>query len=77
MPGEDEDLKKYLGKNNNRFKKTIEVDSVFNRLIMFDSSSYHGVIKFGDRERMTLISFLSKIESEKPIKYSLSEMRRT
>tara|TARA_R100000687_G_C6445979_1_gene162870 strand:+ start:36 stop:686 length:651 start_codon:yes stop_codon:yes gene_type:complete len=74
--GKDAELKKSLDENNSRFKKTIEVDSVFNRLIMFDASSYHSVIKFGDKERMTLITFLSRIDSEKPIKYPLSEMRR-
>ena len=72
----DEDYKKYLDENNNRFKKTIKIDSVFNRLVMFDSSNYHSVINFGDTERMTLITFISKIESEKEIKYPLSEMRR-
>tara|TARA_R100001086_G_scaffold68663_1_gene32548 strand:- start:3193 stop:3840 length:648 start_codon:yes stop_codon:yes gene_type:complete len=74
--GKDAELKKYLDENNSRFKKTIEVDSVFNRLVMFDSSSYHSVIKFGDKERMTLITFISRIDSEKPIKYPLTEMRR-
>ena len=74
--GEDKELEKYLGKNNDRFEKTVKVDSVFNRLVMFDSSNYHSVIKFGDKERITLITFLSTIESKKPIRYSLSEMRR-
>jgi len=75
-PEKQEELKNYLDKNNRRFEKTIKVDSVFNRLVMFDSSNYHSVIKFGDKERITLITFLSTIESKKPIRYSLSEMRR-
>ena len=73
----DKTLKKYLEKNNDRFEKTIKIDSVFNRLVIFDSSNYHSVINFGDKERITLITFLYKIESDKPIKYSLSEIRRT
>jgi|TARA_R100000231_G_scaffold92960_1_gene69855 hypothetical protein len=67
----------YLKKNNDRYEKTIKVDSVFNRLVMFDSHSYHNVISFGDKERLTLVTFLTSINSEKPIKYSLSEMKRT
>lgn len=75
--GEDKDQKKYLDKNNSRFKKTINVDSVFNRLILFDSSNYHSVINFGKTERLTLITFIGEIRSEQAIKYPLSEMRRS
>jgi hypothetical protein len=74
--GKDDDLEKYLRQNNDRFKKTIEVDSVYNRLLLFDSSAYHGVVNFGKNERTTLITFLSEITSEQPIKYPISQMGR-
>ena len=76
-PEKKQELKNYLEKNNSRYEKTIKVDSVFNRLVMFDSHSYHNVISFGDKERLTLVTFLCKVNSEDPIKYPLSELRRT
>tara|TARA_R100001015_G_C4526895_1_gene94352 strand:+ start:69 stop:716 length:648 start_codon:yes stop_codon:yes gene_type:complete len=76
-PEKKQELKNYLEKNNSRYEKTIKVDSVFNRLVMFDSHSYHNVISFGDKERLTLVTFLCKVNSQDPIKYPLSELRRT
>lgn len=75
--GRDEDTEKHLRQNNDRFKKTIEIDSVYNRLLIFDSSAYHGVVNFGKNERTTLITFLSEITSEQSIKYPISQMKRT
>ena len=70
-----------LRENNNQFNKTFTFNSKFNRMILFDSSYWHGADKFGDNinsdDRLTLILFFNNIRSDKlNIKYPISEMRR-
>ena len=42
---------------NNQFIETITVENVYNRLLLFDGSCYHGVKTFGSQERLTLNFF--------------------
>jgi len=57
----------YLKENNNAFNKTLTVQSKFNRLLVFDSKSYHSAEKFHDikckEDRITLISFINSFHS--------------
>ena len=56
----------FLKKNNSRFVETINIKSRFNRLIGFDSFQVHAAQKFIEEgiteDRLTLISFINKVE---------------
>jgi hypothetical protein len=73
------DVNKYLDENNNRFEKTLTINSKFNRLIIFDSNNFHAAEQFNEEsieeERLTLICFFTNI-SGNINKYPISEMRR-
>ena len=43
---------------HSQYKRTITVDNVYNRLVCFDSSTYHRVRYNGDKERLTLPFFV-------------------
>ena len=49
--------------NNSLYEETVRVNSVYNRLLIFDSKLYHGVPAFdtGSESRMTLTMFFSTI----------------
>jgi hypothetical protein len=70
---------KCLKENNSKFEKTINFDSSYNRIILFDGGYLHGADNFGKEERLTLITFFSNIKITKPeicLKYPVSEMKR-
>jgi len=74
--------KKYyqaLEENNSCFTKTIEVESVYNRLVLFDGAQWHGVNGFYDKniseDRLTLITFFYDIRGNN-LKFPISEMHR-
>jgi len=73
---EEKDL---LKQNNDQFEKILEIDSVFNRLVMFDANNYHAAENFSNEglneDRLTLITFFSNVVIPN-IKYPLTEMRR-
>lgn len=54
---------------NQDFERTVKVESVYNRLFIFDSFQYHGVENFYDpkvkEDRITLITFFSNIHGAK------------
>jgi hypothetical protein len=70
---------KLLLENNDRFEKTMNFNSKFNRLILFDGNQYHAAEKFNEEnvteDRLTLITFFSIINGE-DIKFPISEMKR-
>jgi hypothetical protein len=51
---------KHLEAHNNKFNETIYFESVYNRLIIFNSNDYHGVknLKIGSEPRLTFITFI-------------------
>ena len=68
-------------KSNQRFKKTINFDSIPNRCIMFDSSQYHAANNYNNSkqgERLTLITFFNSIKRNdgQQLKYHTTEARR-
>jgi len=58
-----EEYKKALQENNNQFEETMYFESLFNRLVLFDSSQLHGVKNFEivDDPRLTYIAFFELI----------------
>ena len=52
----------YLKENNDKFNKTLTINSKFNRLLIFDSQTYHSADNFKDanyeEDRLTFISFV-------------------
>lgn len=65
--GKTEKFKKLKELHNNQFELTASFKSIPNRLIMFDSSEYHGVEDFG-KERLTLITFFENISKKNEYK---------
>ena len=68
-------------KSNQRFKKTINFDSIPNRCIMFDSSQYHAANNYNNSkqgERLTLITFFNSIKRNdgQQLKYHATEAKR-
>jgi|DEB0MinimDraft_6_1074348.scaffolds.fasta_scaffold00077_6 hypothetical protein len=49
-------------KHRDRFNETITVQNLFNRCILFDGSSFHGVPHFGTKERLTMNIFFENIK---------------
>ena len=80
-------VEKQLKAHNERFNKTIEIDSMYNRLVMFDASQWHMANSFLDdnleEERFIMVTFFnrmecnSKILPNQMIRFPLPEMRRT
>jgi|TARA_R100000482_G_C5130455_1_gene151537 hypothetical protein len=68
--------------NNNPFEETIKFNSRYNRLILFDGSSYHASNVFNHNnskeERLTLITFFNTVEriDGLNLKKPLTTMRR-
>lgn len=59
----------YLKENNNLFNKTLTINSKFNRLLIFDSKTYHSAESFKDvncdEDRLTFISFIHNFHHPK------------
>jgi|TARA_R110002020_G_C16104193_1_gene758945 hypothetical protein len=54
---------KYLKENNDQFEETAYFESVYNRLLIFNSNTFHGVRNFNNKEndRLTFIAFIRSI----------------
>jgi len=70
-----------LNEHNSNYEKTLTVDSIFNRLVIFDSSQNHSAEGFIDNniqeDRLTLITFVEKIDIiNSKIKYPIPESNR-
>lgn len=72
-----------LQKNNSRFVKTLQIDSCFNRLAVYDGHQWHSGDGFFDKKipegRLTLVAFINHIyrEDRKQVKFPIPEMKRT
>ena len=66
--------------HNSKFKETINIKGVFNRLAILDSHSYHAAhVNNSGKERLTLICFFSNIKStveNKQLKYIVPTLKR-
>jgi hypothetical protein len=70
-----------VDKHNNNFEKSLEVNSMYNRIVLFDSNQHHSASNFLDKnvkeDRLTLITFINRIVLEKgTLHYPVSECRR-
>ncbi len=77
----DKKMIKYQKENNDNFIDTININSKFNRLLLFDAFNYHRVNQFEEKdvseERLTLICFFSNIKNIKNnIKTPIPSSRR-
>ena len=71
----------YLKINNQNYRRTLTVDSEYNRLFLFDSSNFHMAESFTDKnlneDRLTLITFISNLgKVNGGLKFGLSESKR-
>lgn len=58
----DEEYESSYNKMRSQFTETIKVENRYNRLLLFDGMTYHGVNTFGkDTERLTLVFFLKSL----------------
>lgn len=58
--GEDIDLDEYNAAWHNaheQYEETVKVSNVYNRFVMFNNKTHHGVQTFGTKERLTLNFF--------------------
>ena len=71
------ELEKAKEKNNECFQQTFSIEGIYNRLIIFDGSTYHASNPIKkDQERIILISFFKDISTtESIIKYPVPTMR--
>ena len=60
----DDNYFDHLKRYNSQFEETIEIKNKFNRLLVFDSNTYHGVKKFVD-DRLTMAGFIYKLNGKK------------
>ena len=66
--------------NNDQFYKTVEYNSLYNRLITFDGSNFHAAESFysdspGQLERLTLVCFFYQV-TKHGIRYPIPEAKR-
>jgi len=72
-----------LQKNNSRFEKSLQIDSCFNRLVLYDGHQWHSADGFFDKAvsggRLTLVSFIHQIyrRDTEQVKFPVPEMKRT
>jgi len=71
----------YLKINNKNYRRTLTIDSKFNRLFLFDSSNLHMAESFTDKnlddDRLTIITFINNIgKNNKTLKLGVTESRR-
>jgi hypothetical protein len=66
--------------HNSKFKETINIKGIYNRLVILDSHSYHAAhINNSEKERLTLICFFSNIRSSienRQLKYIIPTLKR-
>ena len=77
----DEKESHYLKLNNQNYKRTLTVDSEYNRLFLFESANFHMAESFTDKDnnedRLTLITFISNLgKVNGGLKFGLSESKR-
>ena len=67
--GEDIDPEEYYkayDAAHAQYEETVKVDNVYNRFVMFNNKTHHGVQTFGTKERLTLNFFGMEVSGSKP-----------
>ena len=54
---------------HNQFEETIKIKNVYNRLVIFNSTSYHAVQTYGTKQRLTIPFFNNYIQNVLPPLY--------
>lgn len=75
--GDDTDFEKYMKIERDKFEETIRFDNIYNRMVSFDSSSYHGVNSFysDSHPRLTQVFFVARIDSKSGYPLERSDRR--
>jgi hypothetical protein len=53
----DDEYENCFDRLNDQYIETITIENVYNRLVLFDGNTYHGVKTFGKSQRLTLSFF--------------------
>ena len=53
----DEDYEKAFDASHDQYIETVKVENVYNRFVLFNNKTHHGVKTFGTKERLTLNFF--------------------
>ncbi len=77
----NEEEKNLVNKHNSNFQKILNVDSIYNRIVLFDSNQHHSAENFLDQDikedRLTLITFINKVVlNDETMHYPITECRR-
>ena len=57
MEVDDNEYEVEFDKMNDQYVETVKVENVYNRLLLFNNATYHGVNTFGSTPRLTLNFF--------------------
>ena len=49
-----------------QYKESVKIENVYNRFVMFNNKTHHGVQTFGTKERLTLNFFGMEVTGKKP-----------
>ena len=75
------EIRFYYYLHNSNFQKILNVDSIYNRIVLFDSNQHHSAENFLDQDikedRLTLITFINKVVlNNETMHYPITECRR-
>ncbi len=67
--GEEVDREEYCkayDTAHEQYKESVKIENVYNRFVMFNNKTHHGVQTFGTKERLTLNFFGMEVTGKKP-----------
>ena len=68
-PIDDDEYNKAYNSYHDQFEETVKVKNVYNRLVLFNSTSLHAVQTYGTKERLTMAFFNNYIQNTLPPLY--------
>ena len=68
-PIDDDEYNKAYNSYHDQFEETVKVKNVYNRLVLFNSTSLHAVQTYGTKERLTMAFFNNYIQNKLPPLY--------
>ena len=62
----DEEYNRAFDSMNNQYTETVTIENVYNRLVVFNNKTHHGVKTYGTRSRLTLNFFGIDFSGKRP-----------
>ena len=62
----DEEYNRAFDSMNNQYTETVTIENVYNRLVVFNNKTHHGVKTYGPRSRLTLNFFGIDFSGKRP-----------